>query len=87
MAKRQMIKKIQYRHKDKGPNCEVDMHIDLRRFEKQYNKAQYALDSTVMTHMVPFMPHQTGTFINVTRTMSAALAGTGTVVAAAPPMG
>jgi hypothetical protein len=37
--------------------------------------------------MVPYMPMQTGTFINVTRGMSASLAGSGKVVAAAPPMG
>jgi hypothetical protein len=41
----------------------------------------------IMTDMVPFMPRQTGTFISVTRAMSAAIAGTGKVVAAAPPMG
>ena len=63
------------------------MEIDLNRFEKQYNKAQYKLDSMVMDSMVPFMPMETGTFINVTRAMSAALAGSGKVVAAAPPMG
>ncbi len=33
------------------------------------------------------MPMQTGQFINVTKAMSAAVAGTGKVVAAAPPMG
>ena len=61
--------------------------IDLDRFERQYNKAQFGLDSMVMTDMVPYMPMQTGTFINVTKAMSAALAGSGKVVAAAPPMG
>ena len=63
------------------------MGIDLSRFEGQYSKAQYALDSMVMTSMVPYMPMDTGTFINVTRGMSAAIAGSGKVVAAAPPMG
>ena len=87
MAKRQMIKKIKWKYDNKGPNYEVRMHIDLARFEKQYHKAQWQLDNAVMTDMVPYMPHQTGTFINVTRAMSAALAGTGKVVAAAPPMG
>lgn len=65
----------------------LDMHLDISRFDKQYAKAQYALDTMVMTSMVPYMPMQKGTFINVTREMSAALAGTGKVVAAAPPMG
>lgn len=63
------------------------MEIDLNRFEKQYNKAQYKLDSMVMDSMVPFMPMETGMFVDVTRAMSAALAGSGKVVAAAPPMG
>ena len=87
MAKRKMIEQIKWNYKDKGPNYQVNMHIDLDRFEKQYNIAQYALDSDVMASMVPYMPHETGTFINVTKAMSAALAGTGKVVAAAPPMG
>lgn len=87
MAKRKMIKQIKWNYQDKGPNYQVDMHIDLDRFEKQYNLAQFALDSAVMASMVPYMPHDTGTFINVTKAMSAALAGTGKVVAAAPPMG
>ncbi len=83
MAKRKMISKTQYNVSK--PN--IEMRINLSRFEKQFEDAQYALDSMIMTDMVPYMPHQTGTFINVTRAMSAALAGSGKVVAAAPPMG
>lgn len=45
-------------------------------------KAQYALDSQVMNDMIPYMPIQTGTFQNLTRMRSAALAGSGTVCAA-----
>lgn len=63
------------------------MTIDLSRFEAQFQRAQFALDSVVMTDMQPYMPMQSGTFINVTKAMSASLAGSGTVVAAAPPMG
>ena len=63
------------------------MRINLSRFERQYEKAQFELDSAVMKDMVPYMPQQTGTFINVTKAMSASIAGSGTVVAAAPPMG
>ncbi len=85
MAK--MIKQTKWRYKDKGTNCQVDMKIDLSRFEKQYRDAQFALDSTVMKDMVPYMPHDTGAFINVTKSMSASIAGTGKVVAAAPPYG
>lgn len=66
-----------------------DIHVDisLDRFSEQFKRAQYWLDSQVMNDMVPLMPHATGTFINLTRARSAALAGTGQVVAAAPPYG
>lgn len=84
-----MIAKVRYnyRKEDAGRNATIELDVDLSRFEKQYEKAQYALDSMVMTYMQPYMPHQTGTFINVTKAMSAAIAGSGTVVAAAAPMG
>ena len=84
---RKKITNIKTNYRDKKPNYEIRMEIDLDRFERQYNKAQFGLDSMVMTDMVPYMPMQTGTFINVTKAMSAALAGSGLVVAAAPPMG
>ena len=87
MAKRKMISKIRYNYSAHGKGQDIELDVDLSRFEKQYGKAQYALDSMVMTSMQPYMPMRTGTFINVTKAMSAAIAGSGTVVAAAPPMG
>ena len=88
MAKKiQHIKKLHHKYKYKGKNIRAEMEIDLGRFEGQYSKAQYALDSMVMTDMVPFMPMSTGQFINVTRAMSASIAGSGKVIAAAPPFG
>ena len=81
------LHRIRYMRKDGGTVFEIDMLIDLSRFEQQYSKAQYELDSMVMADMVPFMPMETGQFINVTTAMSAAVAGTGKVVAAAPPTG
>lgn len=66
---------------------DMKLDLDLTRFEKQFEEAQFKLDSQIMTDMVPYMPMQTGTFVNVTRAMSAAIAGSGKVVAAAPPMG
>lgn len=81
------IEKTKYSFKYKDRTIEGVMEIDLGRFEAQYSKAQYELDNIVMTSMIPFMPMQTGTFINVTRGMSASIAGSGKVVAAAPPMG
>lgn len=66
---------------------DIQVKVNLDRFSRQYEEAQYQLDNSVMTSMVPFMPHQTGTFVNLTKAQSAALAGTGRVVAAAPPSG
>lgn len=87
--KRKMIAKIRYnyRKEDAGRNATIELEVDLSRFNKQYGKAQYVLDSAVMKDMTPYMPERTGVFIDVTKAMSAAIAGSGTVIAAAPPMG
>lgn len=85
MAKQ--IEKIYYKFLYDDRTIEGVMEIDLSRFERQFERAQYELDSMIMASMVPYMPKDTGTFINMTMGMSAALAGTGIVVAAAPPMG
>ena len=61
--------------------------INLERINANLANAQYWLDGQVMNDMVPYMPMQTNTLINITRAQSAALQGTGTVVAAAPPYG
>lgn len=65
----------------------LDIQLDMSRVEGNFNDAQFALDSAVMTSMVPFMPMQDGTFIEKTRAESASLAGSGKVVAAAAPEG
>lgn len=81
------IEKLNYKFEYEDRTIDGTMKIDLGRFEKQYSRAQWELDNMVMTSMVKYMPMQTGTFINVTRGMSAAIAGSGKVVAAAPPIG
>jgi len=81
--KRKMLPFKQFRLK----SDDVTLDINLERFEQQFQRAQYELDSTVMTDMEPFMPKQSGTFINVTKAQSAAIAGSGKVVAAASPFG
>ena len=83
MAKSKMF------HFPKWSLVEGDIRVDvsLNRFEKQFQEAQYWLDGQVMTDMVPYMPHRDGTFVNITRMRSAALQGTGKVVAGAPPQG
>lgn len=63
----------------------VDLNMD--RFSRQFQRAQYELDGNVMNSMVPFMPHVNGTFIQTTRAASAALQGSGKVYAAYGPFG
>lgn len=66
---------------------DVDIEIKLDRLSHNYNRAQYVLDTSIMQDIIPFMPRYTNTFINTTAARSAAVAGTGVVVAAAPPEG
>lgn len=68
-------------------NGDVKVNVNLSRFSKQFQEAQFALDSQIMHDMEPLMPRVTGTFIGITRARSAALAGSGVVYAAAPPYG
>ena len=65
----------------------VTLNIDMSRMERNLNDAQYALDQAVMMSMEPFMPKQAGMFIDETKQRSASFAGSGIVVAAAPPYG
>lgn len=85
--KRRMLKKQHFKFYVSSPNIRGTMELNLSRFEEQFQRAQYFLDSQVMTDMVPYMPMQTGSFINLTKARSAAIAGSGRVVAAAPPYG
>lgn len=66
---------------------DIKVDVKLDRFEKSFQDAQYWLDGEIMTDMVPFMPHRDGTFINLTKIQSAAIQGSGKVIAAAPPTG
>lgn len=80
--------KREFRFKDINiTGTRVKIEVDMSRFEKQFQDAQYHLDSQVMTDMVPYMPRQSGSFINLTRGRSSALAGSGVVVAGVPPSG
>ena len=65
----------------------IRAEIDPGRINQNLDRAQFKLDSAVMTSMVPYMPMISGSFINLTRARSEAMAGTGKVVAAAPPFG
>ena len=61
---------------------DIQVTLNMSRFERQFQRAQYQLDGAVMNSMVPFMPHQNGTFIQNTRAASAAIQGSGEVYAA-----
>lgn len=58
-----------------------------KRLEKNLKLAQWRLDTQIMQDMIPFMPQQTGAFINITQAQSSAMAGTGKVCAGTAPMG
>ena len=82
------MSKREFKFKDiKITGTRVRVKVDMSRFEKQFQEAQYYLDSQVMTDMVPYMPSRTHAFINLVRARSAALAGSGTVIAGVPPSG
>lgn len=66
---------------------DMKIKLNMDRFSRQYQEAQYLLDGMVMDSMVPFMPMITGDFINRTRIESTSLQGTGLVCAAAAPYG
>ena len=68
-------------------NGDVQIKVDLSRFERQFRDAQWQLDNAIMTSMIIFMPKQTNNFIDRTIIISQSLAGTGWVCAAAGPFG
>lgn len=67
--------------------ADVKVNIDFSKISDRIGQAQFWLDNQIMTDMVPLMPHQTGTLINLTRARSAAVAGAGMVYAAVGPYG
>lgn len=66
---------------------DIKIKLNLNRFDKQFQRAQYQLDGNVMNSMVPFMPMLTGDFVDVTRAASVAVQGSGKVYAAYGPAG
>ena len=68
-------------------NGDVNIRVDLDPLSDRFNRAQYQLDSMIMTSMEPFMPKQDSTLIDETKAASAAMAGTGRVCAGVPPYG
>lgn len=65
----------------------VKVKVNMKRHRKNLAKAQFDLDTAVMQDMTPYMPMQTGVFIQRTEIESMSIAGTGTVCAGASPQG
>lgn len=70
-----------------GLDITLKLDIDTDKLKEKGAKAQYWLDSQVMTDIMPLMPMDTGSFINATLAQSQALAGSGIVIAGIGPMG
>lgn len=66
---------------------DMKIKLNMDRFSRQYQEAQYLLDGMVMDSMIEFMPMISGDFINRTRVKSTSMQGTGFVCAAAEPYG
>lgn len=65
----------------------MQARISLDRQRGAVKNAQFKLDVQIMNDMKPYMPMQTGNFIQRTAAESTAIAGTGVVIAAAAPYG
>lgn len=66
---------------------DVEIEMDLEKYGDNLSDAQYALDNAIMASMEPFMPLDTGNFIQLTQAKSESLAGTGRVIAGTSPQG
>lgn len=65
----------------------IEIELDMSTTEENFNRAQFELDSSIMTSMEKFMPMDSSSLINRTKAESASLAGTGKVIAAVGPYG
>lgn len=83
-----MARKKTHRVKPVVVNKEnMRLELGTERLNRNLNDAQFALDSAIMTSMQPFMPMDTGQFINRVKDKNSSLAGTGEVYAAVGPEG
>ena len=76
-----------FRISNKASGVTLNGLFSGKRLEKNLKLAQWRLDTQIMQDMIPFMPQQTGAFINITQAQSSAMAGTGKVCAGTAPMG
>ena len=76
-----------FRISNKASGVTLNGLFSGKRLEKNLKLAQWRLDTQIMQDMIPFMPQQTGAFVNITQAQSSAMAGTGKVCAGTAPMG
>lgn len=81
------VKKIIKFNDIKVNTSNMTAEVSMKELSKRFNKAQFELDSAIMTSMERFMPRRDGSFINRVKAKSAAVAGTGKVYAAVGPEG
>lgn len=79
--------KEEYKAKGNVVDYEITVNVNWNRLARAVSGGQFPLDTAIMVSMARRMPKQSSVFIDTTKAMSAALAGTGVIVAAAPPMG
>lgn len=65
----------------------IKIKVDMKAAEEALARAQFELDGAIMNSMIPLMPMQNGTFIQLTRARSASVQGTGRVYAGIGPQG
>lgn len=65
----------------------IKAELNLDRFSKQFQQAQYELDKNISKSIQRFMPRRTGRFIIDTGRQSKPLRGMGVVVGGTGPMG
>lgn len=82
-----MAHKIHHFAKYSVVDGDIKINLNLDRFSKQFNDAQEKLDEMVMTSMKPYMPFNSGMFIDQTQIKSASMAGSGVVCAGIGPYG
>lgn len=82
-----VVKKIIKFDDIKVDTSNMTAEVSMKELSKRFNKAQFELDSAIMTSMERFMPRRDGSFINRVKAKSSAVAGTGKVYAAVGPEG
>ena len=68
-----------------GLKFTLRLDVNTEKLNQNAAKAQYWLDSQIMTDIMPLMPMDTGAFINATLTASQSVAGSGMVYAGVGP--